>query len=322
MLLFMTLAIANPVISNEIQRTDLTGIKVAVYEGVTNEQSSSLSSRTALFWMFRWMNATVDVVTAADIRNDILDSYDIVAIPGGWAWAYYQDLYTSGVTRIRQFVQNGGAFFGVCAGAYFACDSLIWEGGHIEYTLDLYPNQGIGPIEEIAPWPDNNMTRINLNKSVEGVDLSGEPDSHMTMYYGGPYFETSGTEGVTTLATYDVNDEPAIIGYEYGQGRIVLSGPHVEWEEDADRDGVAWVNVYDDEGSEWNMMLQISLWLSENAPNSPSTTSTTTGTTPITTTTTTEPSPAPTPLEIDPMIGLVAIFAIIAVAVIADRLRK
>jgi glutamine amidotransferase-like uncharacterized protein len=313
----MTLAFVSPAYSNEVQLTDLTGIKVAVYEGVTDEQSSSLSSRTALFWMFRWMNATVDVVSAADIRDNILDEYDIIAIPGGWAWAYFQDLTNSGVAKIRSFVENGGAFFGVCAGAYFACDNIRWEGNPIAYSLDLYPNLGIGPIEAIAAWPGHNMTKINLNKAGDGPDLSGEPDSHIVMYYGGPYFETSGTERVNILATYDVNDEPAIISYEYELGRIVLSGPHVEWEEDADRDGVVWENVYDDEGSEWDMMLQISLWLSENGFET--TTSTTSSTS---TTTTAVPSPTRPPFEIDTAVGLAGIIAVIAIAVIADRLRK
>jgi glutamine amidotransferase-like uncharacterized protein len=317
-LLFMTLAVANPAYSDGVQPADLTGIKVAVYEGVTDEQSSSLSSRTALFWMFRWMNATVDVVTAADIRNDILSDYDIIAVPGGWAWAYFQDLTNSGVVKIRNFVENGGAFFGVCAGAYFACDNIRWEGGTIGYSLDLYPNLGIGPIEEIAAWPGHNMTRINLNKTVTGIDLSGEPDSHIVMYYGGPYFETAGTDGVSVIATYDVNDEPAIIAYEYGQGRLVLSGPHVEWEEDADRDGVAWENVYDDEGSEWDMMLQIGLWLSENGFE----TATTSPTTISSSTTTANPSPTLPPMEIGPALGLVAIVAILVIALIADRLRR
>jgi len=315
-LLFMTSFVSIPTETSDVEPSDLTGIRVAVYEGVTDEQSSSLSSRTALFWMFRWMNATVDVVNAADIRNGALDDYDIVAVPGGWAWAYFQDLDSSGVAKIRQFVEYGGAFFGVCAGAYFACDSIRWEGAYIAYSLDLYPNIGNGPIEEIAAWPGHNMTRINLNKGIDGPDLSGEPDSHTVMYYGGPYFETSGTDGVTTLATYDVNGEPAIIAYEYEQGRIALSGPHVEWEEDADRDGVAWENVYDDDGSEWNMMLQISLWLSENSYETTTTTSTTSTTAGV------DPSPSLPPLEIDPALGLAGILAVIMIAVIIDRLRK
>ena len=324
-LLFTTLSITTPVDSNDTQPLDLTGINVAVYEGVTDGQSSSLSSRTALFWMFRWMNASVDVVSAENIRNDILDDYDLIAVPGGWAWAYFQDLQSLGVNKIRQFVENGGAFFGVCAGAYFACDGIRWEGEYIEYTLDLYPNLGIGPVEEIAVWPDFNMTRINLNKGASGPDLSREPDNHTVMYYGGPHFRTIGTDGVITLATYDANDEPAIIGYEYEQGRIVLSGPHVEWEEDSDRDGVAWVNAYDDEGSEWNMMLQIGLWLSEEAFTTSTTSpSTSPSTTPTTTSETTPADPGPThPLsEIDPILVLTGFLAVSVVILVVSELRR
>ncbi len=316
LLLFTILVVANPMDSSYIQATDLTGINVAVYEGVTNEQSSSLSSRTALFWMFRWMNATVEVVTAAEIRNGILYDYDIVVVPGGWAWAYFQDLGVVGVSMIRQFVEDGGAFFGVCAGAYFACDGIRWEGEYIEYSLDLYPNVGNGPIEEIAAWPNYNMTVINLNKGTEGPVLSGEPDTHAVMYYGGPYFETTGTDGVLTLAKYDVNDEAAIIAYEYGQGRIALSGPHVEWEEDSDRDEVVWENAFDDEGSEWNMMLEISLWISEgHSPTSPMTNIATTSSTQSTDPSSTRPS-----LEI--MIGFVGILVFIATGIIVSKTRK
>ena len=107
-----------------------------------------------------------------------------------------------------------------------------------------------------------------------------------------------------------------LIAYEYEQGRIALSGPHVEWEEDADRDGVAWENVYDDDGSEWNMMLQISLWLSENSYETTTTTSTTSTTAGV------DPSPSLPPLEIDPALGLAGILAVIMIAVIIDRLRK
>jgi glutamine amidotransferase-like uncharacterized protein len=312
-LLIMPLIFVNPTKSSYIQPTDLGGIKVAVYVGVNDEQSSSLSSRTALFWMFRWMNATVDVVTAEEIRNNVLDDYDLVAIPGGWAWAYFQDLGSSGVAMIRQFVENGGAYFGVCAGAYFACDSIRWEGEYIQYSLDLYPNIGNGPIDEIASWPGNNMTRINLNKGATGPNLFDEPDHHIVMYYGGPYFETSGTEGVITLATYDVNDKPAMISYEYGQGRLVLSGPHVEWEEDSDRDGVAWDNVYSDEGSEWNMMLQIGLWLTEKSATDSITTTTSTSTAE-------NHDAAMSPLDVGLTIALTGIIAIIAL--VAYKLKK
>ena len=55
-----------------------------------------------------------------------------------------------------------------------------------------------------------------------------------------------------------------MIALEYEEGRVFLSGPHPEWEEDSDRDGQAWPDGFDDDGSEWNMMLAVSLWLTES----------------------------------------------------------
>ena len=104
-----------------------------------------------------------------------------------------------------------------------------------------------------------------------------------------------------------------MIAYEYGQGRLVLSGPHVEWEEDADRDGVSWDNVYNDEGSEWDMMLQIGLWLTENA------------TTDSITSRSSEPTSGNSdsvllPLEVSSVVALTVIVVIIAM--VAYKMKK
>jgi hypothetical protein len=68
------------------------------------------------------------------------------------------------------------------------------------------------------------------------------------------------------LATYAANNESAMIAFEYEDGRVFLSGPHPEWEEDSDRDNVVgWDIAFDDFGSEWDMMIKVSLWLLENS---------------------------------------------------------
>jgi hypothetical protein len=94
------------------------------------------------------------------------------------------------------------------------------------------------------------------------------------MYYGGPYFETEGMEGITTLATYSYNGMPAMIAFEYGEGngRVFLTGPHPEWEEDSYRDGSLWDNNLDENGSEWELCKTVSLWLASvtDEPSGPS----------------------------------------------------
>jgi glutamine amidotransferase-like uncharacterized protein len=243
--------------------TDLSGLKIALYYG---DPSTSTSSRTALQFMLSWMNASVDVLYASDIIDGDLSGYDMLAVPGGWAGTYNVDLAGTGITEIRNFVRDGGAFFGVCAGAYFGCDKLLWEGGVLEYPLNLFDGYGVGPVEEIATWPNRDMTEIIINRTSPLIDLSGEPANHTIQYFGGPWFDIAGKEGIHSLATYAANNESAMIAFEYEDGRVFLSGPHPEWEEDSDRDNdIGWDNAFDDFGSEWDMMLKVSLWLLENS---------------------------------------------------------
>ena len=54
---------------------------------------------------------------------------------------------------------------------------------------------------------------------------------------------------------------PAMIAFEYVNGRVFLTGPHPEWEEDSFRDGSVWDNILEENGSEWELCKKISLWL-------------------------------------------------------------
>lgn len=239
--------------------SDLTDVRVAVYDGgsgVTSEPRES--SMAALYWMFRWMNATVEIVNSTGIKQGILDNIQIIAVPGGYAYDYYLDLGYSGASAIHDFVAGGGRYWGSCAGAYYACQEFEWseygETGTYYYGLKLFPGRGVGPIIGIADWPDMIMTNIRMNTSNDLIDLSQEPTSHSIMYYGGPYFETEGVNGITTLATYSFNGMPAMIAFEHVQGRVFLTGPHPEWEEDNFRDGCVWDNYLEEDGSEWYLV--------------------------------------------------------------------
>lgn len=246
--------------------SDLTDIRVAVYDGgesISDEPRES--SAAALYWMFRWMNATVEIVNASAIRGGVLDRYHIIAVPGGYAYNYYLDLGYRGGNIIAEFVGEGGAYWGSCAGAFYACQQFEWSEygrtGTYYYGIDLFPGRGVGPIAGIADWPNYAMTDVRMNTTNGLISLSQEPASHSIMYYGGPYFEMEGVEGVTTIATYAFNDMPAMIAFEYGDGRVFLTGLHPEWEEDSFRDGCIWDNGLEDDGSEWNLCKEVSLWL-------------------------------------------------------------
>jgi glutamine amidotransferase-like uncharacterized protein len=257
---------------------DLDGVNVAIYDGalgVTSEPRES--SAAALYWMFRWMNATVKMVNSSMIKQGVLNDFQLIAVPGGYAYNYYLDLGISGANDIRDFVADGGVYWGSCAGAFYALDEFEWsEYGETTtqyYGLGLFPGRGVGPIIGIADWPNYAMTEVLINTTNALIDLSQEPSSHSIMYYGGPYFETEGIEGITTLATYSYNDMPAMIAFEYVNGRVFLTGPHPEWEEDSFRDGSIWDNVLEENGSEWELCKKVCLWLAAGnyIPTGPST---------------------------------------------------
>ncbi|MHA2361376.1 MAG: BPL-N domain-containing protein [Candidatus Thorarchaeota archaeon] len=257
--------------------SDLFEIKVAVYDGNLGVSSEPReSSAAALYWMFRWMNATVEMVNSSAIKQGILNDFQFIAVPGGYAYNYHLDLGYSGANAIRDFVREGGSYWGSCAGAFYALDEFEWsEYGETTteyYGLGLFPGRGVGPIVGIADWPNFAMTDVLINTTNELIDLSQEPSNHSIMYYGGPYFETEGIAGITTLATYSHNDMPAMIAFEYENGRVFLTGPHPEWEEDSYRDGSIWDNILVENGSEWGLCKKIALWLASvnNLPTGPS----------------------------------------------------
>jgi glutamine amidotransferase-like uncharacterized protein len=270
--IIMLIGIHNPILQVEAQiPNDLDGVKVAVYDGalgVSNEPRES--SAAALYWMFRWMNATVEMVNSSAIKQGILTDFQIIAVPGGYAYNYHLDLGYSGASAIRSFVAEGGSYWGSCAGAFYALEEFEWtEYGETStqyYGLGLFPGRGVGPIIGIADWPNFVMTDVLINTTNDLVDLSQEPSVHSIMYYGGPYFETDGVANVTTIATYSFNDMPAMIAFEYLNGRVFLTGPHPEWEEDSFRDGSIWDNNLDENGSEWELCKKVSLWLAAGSP--------------------------------------------------------
>ena len=62
------------------------------------------------------------------------------------------------------------------------------------------------------------------------------------------------------LGTYDIGGLPAIIAFEYGKGRVFISGVHPEYEENSERDGLPVDAERDDRGSDWEMVRRALCW--------------------------------------------------------------
>jgi glutamine amidotransferase-like uncharacterized protein len=229
-------------------------IKVGLYAGA----GAANACATAAGEMFQWMGYTVEWINADTVNDADLHRIDVLYFPGGSAGPYQEDISAEGREKIRQLVQSGGCFIGTCAGALFAAEQVIWEGAQdSQPTLGLFPGTVQGPIPEIYTNPEYGMCQVNL----EPHPITGtEPDSVWILYYNGPFFSPNPGAEVDIVGRYEITNEPAIVAFEYGAGRVILTGPHPEWEEDDDRDDVSHFDRFDDRGSDWDLMLQATLW--------------------------------------------------------------
>ncbi|MDO8509066.1 MAG: BPL-N domain-containing protein [Nanoarchaeota archaeon] len=213
-----------------------------------------------------WKNLTYEEINSWDLNHaNLSGNYKAIFFPGGWAYNYKKSIHSSGNQNIRDFIQNGGSYIGMSAGAYFACDNVNWEGQNYPYYLNLFHGSCVGPIEEIAPWPNYVMTTMAINNS-HSANIY-EPATEDILYYGEPYFIPDQNQEMQVLASWIVpanpsaDNTPGIIGFNYGEGRVLLFGPHPEIEEDSQRDGNQFAEELNDNGSDWPFLWTSVDWL-------------------------------------------------------------
>jgi glutamine amidotransferase-like uncharacterized protein len=105
------------------------------------------------------------------------------------------------------------------------------------------------------------MTWLNISDPDNPITASQSERIKIVYYLSSPYLLPYNDTNVTVIATYEITGNPAMVAFEYGNGRVFLSGPHPEIEVDSDRDGSRRFHELSDEGSEWPLLLEIMKWL-------------------------------------------------------------
>lgn len=244
-------------------RNDLSGTRVAIYFGNGMDAHSTLAIGRAVQWMGC---REVELVNADSIKSGSLNQFDVLACPGGESrpdpWG---ELGSEGKSKIQEFIREGGGYLGICLGALFAsdyCDSWGTRLGEDEKYLDLFPGAAHCGQEEIASqggWP--LMTWLEISDHTHSITAFLPEQIKIVYYPNGPYLKPYEDADVTIIATYKITGNPAMVAFEYGKGRVFLSGPHPEIEVDSDRDGSNRFNNLSDEGSEWPLLLAAMKWL-------------------------------------------------------------
>ncbi len=155
----------------------------------------------------------------------------LLVIPGGRDVYYHEALDGPGTSKIRNFVEEGGSYFGICAGAYFGAGAIEFEkGGSYEVcgqrSLAFFPGLAEGPAY------GKNKYRIDGLQGLEAARVSWK-DDHFHVYYNGgcQFIGAHEFPGVSVLSSYlELEGDPAaIISCKIGKGQAVLSGVHLEY---------------------------------------------------------------------------------------------
>jgi glutamine amidotransferase-like uncharacterized protein len=241
---------------------DLSGIHVALYESYSKYDSRVNNSRTALYHMFQWMNASVRIVNTSDILYGALWAHEILCIPEGLGPFIEDALGAEGMQIIRDWVAAGGSYIGSRGSMAMAVPNSYFEGSWTEFELNLVNGTTYG-MPELG---HTLMTNVNINQSCVGPNLSDIPSSYSVLFQTGRYFVPAEGEEVHVIARYQFNGQIAMLGTHYGQGTVFLSSPLFEYEEDSDRDGTSLKDRYDDPDSEWPLVLRVVQWLLADSP--------------------------------------------------------
>jgi glutamine amidotransferase-like uncharacterized protein len=182
------------------------------------------------------------MVTTADIvERDILSQPGIEALfmPGvqDHKSSYRDDVTPEGWRRVREYIERGGAYVGICAGAYLATarfryfDTATGATRNLHSPLAVFEGVAVGPIPQYTnpngerhKWAEHAVARLAFN---EAAGYKGEGAA---CYSLGPYLtlppEIEKRADYKIIARFaDVPGAPiALASRRLGKGVAVFSG--------------------------------------------------------------------------------------------------
>ncbi len=202
--------------------------KILIYRDYGCADVSSLYAELTSY--FQDKGIRVDFTDAAEIKNGVLNR-DVKAffLGGGAGTPYMQKLAGRGNESVRRYVSEGGVYFGICAGAYYACREILFEQDipalciESRCGLNLVEGQAKGTLyKEYGLLP---YALTSFSAKVVSIRFK-DGEVYPALYHGGPFFQTGDAE---ILACYNLPDaKPAIIKKSFEKGKVILSGVHFE----------------------------------------------------------------------------------------------
>jgi len=156
-------------------------------------------------------------------------------IPGGSGRKIHEKLKGDGNTHIREFIERGGVYIGICAGAYYGSQFEEFNTFDTTSTIDQKTNElaffkGVAVGPALAPFSTTSKSGVRIAHIKH--NLSGADQICNVYFNGGCFFkDTYQSPNTKIIGTY--NNEgfeglAALIECKVGLGKAVLSGVHPE----------------------------------------------------------------------------------------------
>ncbi|MBI5458197.1 BPL-N domain-containing protein [Methanobacterium sp.] len=241
----MTFVVGLPDDSDEINTNNTTNkvstVKVLIFDG-DGSMEESVAGIKACLDESNSMNLSsgiyFDYDTSSEINSNTLSGYDILIMPGGNSATY---IASGNIDNddIKEFVNQGNGYLGICAGAYAASNSV--DGAYSGWGLASHVNTIDVSYEGL----------VSINPTSSGSTLIDSSQISLHHQNGPAMYTTSSS--ATSFATFSDNSTgyqgySAIVGESYGSGRVLLSSSHPE---------------IDPQDSQ--LLVQMILWASKNS---------------------------------------------------------
>ncbi|WWC68621.1 biotin-[acetyl-CoA-carboxylase] ligase [Kwoniella pini CBS 10737] len=216
--------------------------QVLVYSG-PGVSPLSLSHTILTLSLLLLPHYTVQPVTPELLSSQPWEpSCALLVIPGGRDLPFVEELTIKRkvTKRIKEYVDEGGRYLGICAGAYFGTSQVKFDvGGSMEVTgnrdLAFFPGSSEGPTYPGFQYASENGSRavsLFLEPSSSSSNSTHRSIDHVYYNGGGHFILPSPTPSNTqVLARYaDVEGEPiAAVLTKNGKGKSVLCSLHPEY---------------------------------------------------------------------------------------------
>lgn len=162
------------------------------------------------------------------IAGEWIKDAALFVMPGGRAAPYGLLLNGNGNRVIKSYVEQGGSFLGLCAGAYYAGSFVEFaKNTNIEVLgsreLAFFKNTVVGPA--LAPYD------YYSESGARAASITIRDNTYVLYYNGGGYFkDAANMDNTRVLALYKTlePEQPAIVECEVERGIVILSGVHFE----------------------------------------------------------------------------------------------